>query len=128
MREKELEDGSGVPVSGVSRRVVTRVECSRVPDIVGVHPLRSRLNCSALVPCPSRLSVVSRATVDGLSVHQVAPHWLALALWSLSSGCQCPRQARHYGCIRYDGWWPPGDRYKRRCWYLSREEARRLSQ
>ena len=75
MREEELEDGSGVPMSGVSRRIVTRVERSRVPDVVGMHPLRSRLNRSALVPCPPRLSVVPRATVDGLSVHQVAPHW-----------------------------------------------------
>ena len=92
MREKELEDGSRVPVPGVSRRVVARVERSCVSDVVGMHPLRSRLNRSALVPCPPRLSVVSRATVDGLSVYQVAPHWFALALWSLSSGCQCPRQ------------------------------------
>ena len=116
MREEELEDGSGVPMSGVSRRVVTRVEHSRVPDIVGVHPLRSRLNCSALVPCPPRLSVVPRATVDGLSVHQVAPHWLALALWSLSSGGQRPRQARHYSRVRYDGGWPLYSRYPSFIW------------
>ena len=104
MREEELEDGSGVPMSGVSRRVVTRVERSRVPDVVGMHPLRSRLNRSALVPCPPRLSVVPRATVDGLSVHQVAPHWLALALWSLSSG-RVRGYVRAMSSFPLKGWW-----------------------
>ena len=91
MREKELEDRSWVPMPGVPWRVVVRVHPARVPDVVRVHALCSRLHRPTLVARPSRLSIVSRASVDGLNVDQMAPLRLALTLYRGTVRCGCAR-------------------------------------
>ena len=63
MREKELMDRSWVPMPGVPWRVVVRVHPARVPDVVRVHALCSRLHRPTLVARPSRLSIVSRVWI-----------------------------------------------------------------
>ena len=64
MREKELMDRPWVPMPGVSWRVVVRIHPTRVPDVVRMHALCPRLHCPTLIARPSRLSVISRASVD----------------------------------------------------------------
>ena len=105
-------DRPWVPMPGVSWRVVVRVHPARVPDVVCMHALCPRLHCSTLIARPSRLSVISRASVDGLNVDQMAPLRLAPTLRSLSSRGKPSRQARHYGRVRDDSRRPPRDRYE----------------
>ena len=54
MREKELKDRSWVPVPGMPWRVVARIQCARVPDVVCVYALRARLDGPTLVTRPPR--------------------------------------------------------------------------
>ena len=94
-------DRPWVPMPGVSWRVVVRVHPARVPDVVCVHALCPRLHCSTLIARPSRLSVISRASVDGLNVDQMSALQSRGAA-TLSAGSDYFRQCCINGRIRYD--------------------------